>query len=58
MVKLEMKGSAIKEMFEHAASLANGVLQVYKGIRLRYDENKPAGSRVASLQIYGTVLDV
>jgi 5'-nucleotidase / UDP-sugar diphosphatase len=51
IVKLQLKGSEIKELFEHAASLTNGILQVSKGVNFIYNENHPTGSRVVSIKI-------
>ncbi len=52
-VQLTMKGSDIKELFEHAASLTNGVLQVSKGVYFKYAESKPIGRRVMALSFKG-----
>lgn len=57
MVQLEIKGSDLKTLFEHGASLTNGILQVSKGIEIAYDEKKPAGERVVVCNIKGMHLD-
>jgi len=57
IVQLEMKGSDVRSMFEHGASLTNGILQVSKGVEMVYDESKPAGSRLVKINIKGAPLD-
>jgi 5'-nucleotidase/UDP-sugar diphosphatase len=57
VVKLEMKGSDIRSLFEHAASLTNGILQVSRGVVLSYSESLPLSSRVRSVLINGKELD-
>ncbi|WP_190242761.1 bifunctional metallophosphatase/5'-nucleotidase [Hymenobacter lapidiphilus] len=57
LVKLELKGAAVKSIFEHAATLTNGVLQVSKGVVFHYDESRSVGSRVTRLTIKGVPLD-
>jgi 5'-nucleotidase/UDP-sugar diphosphatase len=57
VVQLEMKGSDLRKMFEHGASLTNGILQVSKGVEMTYDESKPVGSRVIRCNIKGVPLD-
>ncbi|HMP31176.1 MAG TPA: bifunctional UDP-sugar hydrolase/5'-nucleotidase, partial [Saprospiraceae bacterium] len=54
---IEMKGSDIKTLFEHGAGLTNGILQVSKGVAMKYDESKPLKSRVTMLNIKGVPLD-
>lgn len=56
VVKAELTGIQILEVFEHAASLSNGVLQVSKGVIFIYDENRPLGKRLVSLQIQGELV--
>lgn len=57
IVKLRMKGSDLRGVFEHGASLTNGILQASHGVELVYDEAKPVGSRVTSCLINGSALD-
>jgi 5'-nucleotidase len=57
IVRLEMKGSDLREMFEHGAGLTNGILQVSKGVELVYDESLPIGSRITRCNIKGMPLD-
>ena len=57
IVKLEMKGSDMRKIFEHGAGLTNGILQVSKGVTMVYDESKPIDSRVVECNIKGVPLD-
>lgn len=57
IVKLEMKGSDMRKIFEHGAGLTNGILQVSKGVEILYDEKKPIGSRLVKCNIKGIPLD-
>lgn len=57
IVQLEMKGKALREMFEHGAGLTNGILQVSKNVEMVYDESKPIGKRVTMIKIKGVPLD-
>lgn len=57
IVQLEMKGSDMRQIFEHGAGLTNGILQVSKGVELVYDESKPIGSRIVKCNIMGVPLD-
>ncbi len=57
IVKLEMKGSDMRQIFEHGAGLTNGILQVSKGVEMVYDEKKPIGSRIVKCNIKGVQLD-
>jgi 2',3'-cyclic-nucleotide 2'-phosphodiesterase (5'-nucleotidase family) len=57
LVKLELKGSDILSLLEHAAGLTNGVLQVSKGFVYTYNEAQPPGKRIVTVQINGQPLD-
>jgi 2',3'-cyclic-nucleotide 2'-phosphodiesterase (5'-nucleotidase family) len=57
IVQLEMKGSDIRLMFEHGATLSNGILQASKRVEMTYDESRPLGSRVVICKINGVPLD-
>lgn len=57
VVQIEMKGEDIKDLFEHGAKLTNGILQVSKGVEMRYDDSLPIGNRVISCKINGQPLD-
>lgn len=57
IVQLEMKGSDMRQIFEHGAGLTNGILQVSKGVEFVYDESKPIGKRIVVCKIKGVPLD-
>ncbi|MEZ5308839.1 MAG: bifunctional UDP-sugar hydrolase/5'-nucleotidase [Pyrinomonadaceae bacterium] len=57
VVQLEMKGNDVRAMFEHGASLSNGILQASKGVEMEYDESRPVGKRVTKCLIKGMPLD-
>jgi len=57
VVQLEMRGSDIRSMFEHGASLTNGILQASKGVEMAYDESRKTGNRVTISKINGAPLD-
>ena len=57
IVKLEMKGSDMRAIFEHGAGLTNGILQVSKGVEIVYDEKKPIGNRIVVCKIKDVPLD-
>jgi len=57
VVKLALKGSDIKNIFEHAATLTNGILQVSKGVVLTYNQSAPIGNKVISININGMALE-
>jgi 2',3'-cyclic-nucleotide 2'-phosphodiesterase (5'-nucleotidase family) len=48
-----LKGSDLLSLFEHGATLTNGMLQVSEGVAVRYDTKKSVGHRVVSLTIKG-----
>ena len=50
-VLLEMKGKDIRELFEHAAGLTNGVLQVSEGVEMHYNDSLQAGNRLILCKI-------
>ncbi|MGL4568204.1 MAG: 5'-nucleotidase C-terminal domain-containing protein, partial [Fusobacteriaceae bacterium] len=47
----------VREMFEHAAGLTNGVLQVSSEIRMTYDPEKEVGKRITKLTLNGKKID-
>ena len=57
IVQLEMTGSELRKMFEHGASLTNGILQASKGVEMSYNESKLVGSRMVLCKIKGQPLD-
>jgi 5'-nucleotidase/UDP-sugar diphosphatase len=56
LVAVKIEGKYLKQIFEHAAGLTNGVLQVSHQVRYSYNPEKPAGQRVESLYINGMPL--
>ena len=57
VVKLELKGVFLREIFEHAADQTNGVLQVSAGLVLQYNDSLPLGNRVVSCTLNGKALE-
>ena len=60
VVKVELTGAALRQMLEHGLAQADnqggGFLQV-SGVRLTYDAGRPAGSRIATLEVGGKPVD-
>ena len=54
---VRLRGDSLLSLFEHGASLTNGILQVSKGVELAYDERKPVGARIGYCRINGRELD-
>ena len=54
---LNLSGKDIISMFEHAAGLTNGVLQVSHGLVMEYDPAKEVGSRITKLELNGKKID-
>lgn len=50
---MDLSGSALRKLMEHAASLSNGVLQASQGVEMRYDPQLPAGQKVKVFQLNG-----
>ncbi len=57
IVQLEIKGSDMREIFEHGASLTNGIVQVSKGVEVVYDASKQVGQRIVKCNINGVPLN-
>ena len=57
VVICDLKGSDIKKLLEHGASLTNGILQVSKGMKVVYDEKKPIGNRIVSAALNNKQID-
>jgi 5'-nucleotidase / UDP-sugar diphosphatase len=57
IVRLEMKGSDMRAIFEHGAGLTNGILQVSKGLEIVYDERKSIGKRIVKCNIKGVPIN-
>ncbi|MBL7996181.1 bifunctional metallophosphatase/5'-nucleotidase [bacterium] len=53
IVLVEMKGKDIKDLFEHAAGLTNGILQVSEGVEMHYSVSAAAGNRVVLYKLNG-----
>jgi len=54
---MDLKGNDLQAIFEHGATLKNGILQVSKGIQMSYDETLPMEKRVNKLLIKGEAVD-
>ena len=54
---LDLTGAQVEEMFEHAAGLTNGVLQVSSEVRMTYNPEKEVGKRITKLTINGEKID-
>ena len=50
---MDLNGKSLRNLMEHSASLTNGVLQMSKGLEMRYDQHKPVGQRVVLLTLNG-----
>ncbi|MCZ5436041.1 5'-nucleotidase, partial [Escherichia coli] len=53
LVTMELTGKQLRSLMEHGASLSNGVLQVSKGLEMKYDSSRPVGQRVITLTLNG-----
>jgi 5'-nucleotidase/UDP-sugar diphosphatase len=51
IVKVNLSGKEIKEMFEHSFSGKYGILQVSKEVKIECDLNNPVGNRVKNIKI-------
>ncbi len=56
LVVMDYTGAQLKELFEHAAGLTNGVLQVSDGVVMTYNETAPVGSRLVDVTFNGESL--
>ncbi|MGL4367929.1 MAG: bifunctional metallophosphatase/5'-nucleotidase [Brevinemataceae bacterium] len=57
IIAMNLTGKLIKGMFEHSATLANGVLQVSKELSVVIDMNRPVGDRVLSIKLNGQEIE-
>lgn len=57
LVTMELTGKQLRSLMEHGAGLSNGVLQVSKGLEMKYDSGNPAGQRLVSLTLDGKPVD-
>ncbi|EOC1306190.1 bifunctional metallophosphatase/5'-nucleotidase [Cronobacter dublinensis] len=54
---MDLTGKQLRSLMEHSAGLTNGVLQMSKGVLMRYDPAKPAGQRVVEFTLNGKPID-
>ena len=57
LVTMELTGKQLRSLMEHGASLSNGVLQVSKGLEMKYDSSRPVGQRVITLTLNGKPIE-
>ena len=57
LVTMELTGKQLRILMEHGAGLSNGVLQVSKGLEMKYDSSKPVGQRVTVLTLNGKPIE-
>lgn len=57
LATMDLTGKQLRTLMEHAASLSNGVLQVSKGVEMKYDSSKPIGQRVVSFTLNGKPIE-
>jgi len=57
LVTMDLTGKQLRSLMEHGASLSNGVLQVSKGLEMKYDSSKPVGKRVLALTLNGKAIE-
>lgn len=57
LATMNLTGKQLRTLMEHAASLSNGVLQVSKGVEMKYDSSKPTGQRVVLFTLNGKPIE-
>ncbi|RAU36926.1 bifunctional UDP-sugar hydrolase/5'-nucleotidase [Enterobacter sp. RIT418] len=57
LATMDLTGKQLRALMEHSASLSNGVLQVSKGVEMKYDSSKPIGQRVVVLTLNGKPIE-
>lgn len=57
LATMDLTGKQLRTLMEHAASLSNGVLQVSKGVEMKYDSSKPIGQRVVLFTLNGKPIE-
>lgn len=57
LATMDLTGKQLRALMEHSASLSNGVLQVSKGLEMKYDSSKPIGQRVVVLTLNGKPIE-
>ena len=53
LVTMDLTGKQLRSLMEHGAGLSNGVLQVSRGLEMKYDSSKPVGQRVVLFWLNG-----
>jgi len=53
LVEVKIEGKYLRQIFEHAAGLTNGILQVSGNVRYSYSTQKPVGQRIEAVSING-----
>jgi 2',3'-cyclic-nucleotide 2'-phosphodiesterase (5'-nucleotidase family) len=57
IVNLKINGYDLLKIFEHSASLKNGLMQVSEGVSLEFDLEAPIGNRVVDCRVNGVEID-
>ena len=57
LATMDLTGKQLRSLMEHGASLTNGVLQVSKGLEMKYDSSKPIGQRVVVFTLNGKPIE-
>ena len=57
LATMDLTGKQLRSLMEHGAGLSNGVLQVSKGLEMKYDSSKPVGQRVTVLTLNGKPIE-
>lgn len=57
LATMDLNGKQLRNLMEHGASLTNGILQVSKGLEMKYDSSKPIGQRVVELTLNGKPIE-
>ena len=57
LVTMDLTGKQLRSLMEHGAGLSNGVLQVSRGLEMKYDSSKPVGQRVVLFRLNGKPID-
>ena len=57
LVTMDLTGKQLRSLMEHGAGLSNGMLQVSRGLEMKYDSSKPVGQRVVLFRLNGKPID-
>lgn len=57
LATMDLTGKQLRDLMEHGASLTNGILQVSKGLEMKYDSSKPIGQRIVELTLNGKPIE-